>query len=70
MVSILDIRKGLCIWYNYDIFKIIEFFYVKLGKGFVFVRIKLKSVIIGKVIDNIFFVGYKIEDVCVEIYKF
>ena len=52
MASTSDIRKGLCIRFNNDIFKIIEFLHVKPGKGPAFVRTKLKSVTSGKVIDN------------------
>ena len=66
MASTSDIRKGLCIKYNHDIFKIIEFLHVKPGKGPAFVRTKLKSVTTGKVIDNTFSAGHKIDDVRVE----
>jgi elongation factor P len=66
MASTSDIRKGLCIRYNHDIYKIIEFLHVKPGKGPAFVRTKLKSVTTGKVIDNTFSAGHKIEDVRVE----
>src|SRR5210317_1537132 len=66
MASTSDIRKGLCIRYNNDIYKIIEFLHVKPGKGPAFVRTKLKSVTNGKVLDNTFSAGHKIEDVRVE----
>jgi len=66
MASTSDIRKGLCIRYNNDIYKIIEFLHVKPGKGPAFVRTKLKSVTTGKVLDNTFSSGHKIEDVRVE----
>ena len=66
MASTSDIRKGLCIRYNHDIYKIIEFLHVKPGKGPAFVRTKLKSVTSGKVLDNTFSSGHKIEDVRVE----
>lgn len=66
MASTSDIRKGLCIRYNHDIFKIIEFLHVKPGKGPAFVRTKLKSITTGKVIDNTFSAGHKIDDVRVE----
>jgi len=66
MASTSDIRKGLCIKYNNDIYKIIEFLHVKPGKGPAFVRTKLKSVTSGKVLDNTFSAGHKIEDVRVE----
>ena len=70
MANTSDIRNGLCIRYNQDIFKIIEFLHVKPGKGPAFVRTKLKSVTTGKVIDNTFSAGHKIEDVRVETHKF
>lgn len=66
MASTSDIRKGLCIRYNHDIYKIVEFLHVKPGKGPAFVRTKLKSVTTGKVLDNTFSAGHKIEDVRVE----
>lgn len=66
MATTSDIRKGLCIRYNNDIFKIIEFLHVKPGKGPAFVRTKLKSISTGKVIDNTFSAGHKIDDVRIE----
>lgn len=66
MATTSDIRKGLCIRYNHDIYKIVEFLHVKPGKGPAFVRTKLKSVTTGKVLDNTFSAGHKIEDVRVE----
>ena len=70
MASTSDIRKGLCIKYNNDIYKIIEFLHVKPGKGPAFVRTKLKSVTSGKVLDNTFSAGQKIEDIRVETNKY
>lgn len=70
MATTADIRKGLCIRYNHDIYKIVEFLHVKPGKGPAFVRTKLKSVTTGKVIDNTFASGHKIDDVRVETHRF
>ncbi len=70
MATSSDIRKGLCIHYNNDIYKIIEFLHVKPGKGPAFVRTKLKSVTTGKVVDNTFSAGHKIDEVRVETHKF
>ena len=70
MASTSDIRNGLCIKYNHDIFKIIEFLHVKPGKGPAFVRTKMKSVTNGKVIDNTFSAGHKIDEVRVETHKY
>ncbi|HCE55866.1 MAG: elongation factor P [Lutibacter sp.] len=70
MATTSDIRNGLCIRYNNDIFKVIEFLHVKPGKGPAFVRTKLKSLSSGKVLDNTFPAGRKIEDIRVETQKF
>lgn len=70
MATTSDIRNGLCIHYNHDIYKIIEFLHVKPGKGPAFVRTKMKSVTSGKVLDNTFSAGHKIDEVRVETHKF
>lgn len=70
MATTSDIRKGLCIRFNHDIYKIVEFLHVKPGKGSAFVRTKLKSVTTGKTIDNTFSAGHKIDDIRVETHKF
>jgi elongation factor P len=70
MATTSDIKKGLCIVYNNDTYKITEFLHVKPGKGPAFVRTKLKSLTTGKVIDNTFSAGHKIEEVRVETRKY
>ena len=70
MATTSDIKKGLCIRYNNDIYKIVEFLHVKPGKGPAFVRTKLKSVSTGRVIDNTFSAGHKIETIRVETSKY
>ena len=70
MASTSDIRNGLCIKYNHDIYKIIEFLHVKPGKGPAFVRTKLKSLTNGKVLDNTFSAGHKIDVVRVETHTY
>lgn len=70
MASTSDIRNGLCIKFNNDIYKIIEFLHVKPGKGPAFVRTKLRSLTTGRVLDNTFSAGHKIEEVRVENHKF
>ncbi|MEE9348921.1 MAG: elongation factor P [Flavobacteriaceae bacterium] len=70
MASTSDIKKGLCIIFNHDTYKIIDFQHVKPGKGPAFVRTKLKSLTNGKVVDNTFSAGHKIEEVRVETRKY
>ena len=70
MATTADIKKGLCIEFSNDIYKVIEFLHVKPGKGPAFVRTKLKSVTNGKVVDNTFSAGHKIDEVKVITRKF
>lgn len=66
MATTSDIKNGLCMRYNHDIYSVVEFLHVKPGKGPAFVRTKLKSLTNGKVLDNTFPAGHKIEVVRVE----
>jgi len=66
MASTADFRNGMCIKYNNDLFSIVEFQHVKPGKGPAFVRTKLKSVTTGKVIENTFPSGAKVETARIE----
>ena len=70
MASTADIRNGLVINYNTDLYQIVEFLHVKPGKGNAFVRTKLKSLTTGKVVDNTFTSGATITPVRVERRKF
>ncbi len=66
MANTSDIKNGLCMNYNGKICQVIEFQHVKPGKGPAFVRTKLRVIETGKVIDNTFSAGHKIEVVRVE----
>ncbi len=66
MANTSEIKNGLCINYNHDVFVVVSFQHVKPGKGAAFVRTKLKSMTTGKVIDNTFSAGHKIDVVRVE----
>lgn len=66
MATTSDISKGLTIKFNDDLFNVVEFQHVKPGKGPAFVRTKLKSLTTGKVIDNTFPSGHKIETARIE----
>lgn len=66
MANTSEIKNGLCINYNHDVFVVVSFQHVKPGKGAAFVRTKLKSMTTGKVIDNTFSAGHKIDIVRVE----
>ena len=66
MATTADFRNGLCIEFNGQLFTIVQFQHVKPGKGPAFVRTKLKNVKTGKVIDNTFTSGVKVDTVRIE----
>lgn len=66
MATTADIRNGLVIEYNNDLCVVVEFQHVKPGKGAAFVRTKLKSITTGKVLQNTFSSGAKINITRVE----
>lgn len=66
MASTADFRNGMVIRYNNELVAIVEFQHVKPGKGGAFVRTKLKSVKSGRVLDNTFRSGEKVEEVRLE----
>lgn len=70
MANISDIRNGLTFKYNSDIFSVVSFQHVKQGRGAAFVRVKMKSLNTGKVIENTFNSSAKIDDIRVERRKY
>ena len=66
MADTSDIKNGLCIELNNDLFQVIEFQHKKPGKGSAFVRTKLKSLTSGKVIQETFPSGHKIKTARIE----
>ena len=66
MASTSDFRNGFTFIWNGDVWQIVEFMHVKPGKGGAFVRTKLRNVRSGKVVDNVFRSGEKVDEVRVE----
>jgi len=66
MATTSDIKNGLCIKFNDKLCQIIEFQHVKPGKGSAFVRTKMRLIETGKIIENTFSAGHKIDIVRIE----
>ncbi|MCH8276972.1 MAG: elongation factor P [Bacteroidetes bacterium] len=66
MADTSDFRNGFSIVWNGGIWSIVEFQHVKPGKGGAFVRTKLKNVRTGRVVDNTFRAGEKVQTARVE----
>ena len=66
MINAQDIKNGVCIRLENQLYFCIEFLNVKPGKGNTFMRTKLKNVVDGRVIERRFNIGEKLEDVRVE----
>lgn len=54
MISTNDVRPGMALDLNDGLFTIVEYQHVKPGKGKAFVRMKLKNVETGQVLDRTF----------------
>ena len=61
MASTADIKNGVVLNIERQLWSVVEFQHVKPGKGGAFVRTKLKNVMSGKVVDKTFNAGAKIE---------
>jgi elongation factor P len=60
-VSTAEFKKGLKIQFDGEPYSIVDFQHVKPGKGGAFVRTKLRHMKLGRVIDNTFRAGEKVE---------
>jgi elongation factor P len=61
MASTADIKNGVVLNIDGQLWSVVEFQHVKPGKGGAFVRTKLKNVVTGKVVDRTYNAGAKIE---------
>ena len=66
MINAQDIKIGTCIRMDGKLYFCIDFLHVKPGKGNTFMRVKLKDVVNGYVLERRFNIGEKLEDVRVE----
>ena len=61
MASTADIKNGVVLNIDGQLWSVIEFQHVKPGKGGAFVRTKLKNVVSGKTVDRTYNAGTKID---------
>ena len=66
MININDIKNGMTIKIDHNIFIIVEFQHVKPGKGPAFVRIKLKNLRTGANIEETFNTNIKFEKAIID----
>ena len=66
MASTNDLKNGLVLNLEGQLWTVVEFQHVKPGKGPAFVRTKLKHVLSGKVVDKTFNAGVKVDTATVD----
>ncbi|MFJ8690387.1 MULTISPECIES: elongation factor P [Micromonospora] len=66
MASTNDLKNGLVLNLDGELWSVVEFQHVKPGKGGAFVRTTLKNVLSGKVVDKTFNAGTKVETATVD----
>jgi elongation factor P len=66
VASTNDLKNGLVLNLDGQLWSVVEFQHVKPGKGGAFVRSKLKNVLSGKVVDRTFNAGTKVDTATVD----
>ena len=66
MATTNDLKNGLVLNIDGQLWSVVEFQHVKPGKGGAFVRTKLKNVLSGKVVDRTFNAGTRVETATVD----
>ncbi len=61
MATTNDLKNGMTLNLDGQLWGVVDFQHVKPGKGGAFVRTKLKNVLTGKVVDRTFNAGVKVE---------
>jgi elongation factor P len=61
-----DLKNGIVLNLDGQLWTVVEFQHVKPGKGGAFVRTKLKNVLSGKVVDKTFNAGVKVDTATVD----
>ena len=61
MATTNDLKNGIVLNLDGQLWSVVEFQHVKPGKGGAFVRTKLKNVLSGKVVDKTFNAGVRVE---------
>jgi elongation factor P len=61
-----DLKNGMTLNIDGQLWSVVDFQHVKPGKGGAFVRTKLKNVMSGKVVDRTFNAGVKVETASVD----
>ena len=70
MATTAEFRNGLCIQHNGEPWKIESFQHVKPGKGPAFVRTKIRNLNTGRLLENTFTAGVKIDVIRIENRKY
>lgn len=66
MISVNDLRTGITIQVDGELFTVVEFLHVKPGKGAAFVRTKLKNLDTGAVFERTFRAGERVQRAHIE----
>src|SRR5262245_28424364 len=66
MATTNDLKNGLVLNFDGELWTVVEFQHVKPGKGGAFVRTTLKNVLSGKVVDRTFNAGTKVDTATVD----
>lgn len=66
MISSTDLRKGVCIEYNNELYQVVEYQHIKMGRGSAQISVKLRSLKDGHAIERGFQASEKFKKALIE----
>lgn len=66
MATTNELKNGMVLVFDNQLWQVVEFQHVKPGKGPAFVRTKLKNVLSGKTVDRTLNAGVKVETATID----
>ncbi len=66
MISSTDLRKGICIEYDGQVYQVVEYHHIKLGRGSAQISVKLRSMKDGHAIERGFQASERFKEAFVE----
>ena len=66
MINVNDIKVGMTVLFEGDIYSVIEFLHVKPGKGAAFMKTKLRNLRTGAIVEKTFNSSIKLEKAMIE----
>ncbi len=62
MISVTDLRAGACFTEDNNLFQVLNYEFVKLGRGTATIKTKIKNLRSGSIVEKVFISGAKVQE--------